>query len=180
MASAAAPAPVSLVRWHWASDAATLIPGSTDFHPFERQKNPDGPPRWLPEVPIHGYFDCIGGQLVALYRIPDDAGTLWFQIGSRQIALTDATSSTFTPVFADEEPRLESATVDRRFRIYDGDTLLVDHAYRLDDREKRLYFSIDPFPAWPDEEENYDLCYFVHRILKSGSWARAFTALPQR
>ena len=172
--------PVSLVRWHWSRDAATLIPGSTDFRSFERQKNPDGPPYWLPEVPIHGYFDCIGGELVALYRTPDDDSTLWFQIGGRQIALKDAILSTFTPAFADDEPLLENASVDRRFQLYDGDTLLVEHAYRLDDREKRLYFSIDPFPAWPDEEENYDLCYFVHRILQSGGWKRVLKDRQQR
>lgn len=169
--------PVSLIRWRWARHAATLIPGSTDFRLLERQKNRVGPPIWLPEVPLHGHFDFIGGQLTALYRIPDAADTLWFQIGGRQVALTDATSSTYTPVFSDPEPRLESADLDRRFRIYGGDTLLVDHAYRLDDREKRLYFSKDPFPSWPDDEENYDLCYFVHRVLRTGIWSRILTRI---
>jgi hypothetical protein len=172
--------PVSLVRWHWAKDAATLIPGSTDFRPFERQKNPDGPPNWLPDVPAHGFFDAIGGELVALYRTPEDDSTLWFQIGGRQIALTDTTSSTFTPTFDDDdEPRIESASVDRRFQLYDGDTLLVDHSYRLDDIDRRHYFSIDPFPSWPDEEEDYDLCYFVHRILQSDRWRGVFKNIPQ-
>lgn len=126
--------PVSLIRCHWASHAATLIPGSTDFRPFERQKNPDGPPCWLPEVPIHGYFDCIGGELIALFRTPDDDATLWFQIGGRQIAVTEATSSAFTPAFAESEPLLENASVERRFQVFDGNTLLVDHSYRLGER----------------------------------------------
>jgi hypothetical protein len=164
--------PVSLIRWHWSADAATLVSGSTDFRPFERQKNPDGPPSWLPDVPVHGYFDCIGGALVALYRRPEDDSPLWFHFGAHAIALTEASSSKFSPTFPDDEPLLDNANVERRFQLQDGDTLVVDFSYRLDDREKRLYFSIDPFPAWPDEEENYDLFYFVHRILESGRWRR--------
>lgn len=164
---------VSLIHWQWAKHAATLVPGSTDFRPFERQKNPDGPPLWLPDVPVHGYFDCIGGALVALYRMPDDDSVLWFQFGAQQIALTEDSSSKFSPTFADEEPALDNASVDRRFQLYDGDRLVVDFSYRLDDREERLYFSMDPFPGWPDEEENYDLFYFAHCILESGRWRGA-------
>jgi len=171
--------PVSLVRWHWSRDAATLVPGSTEFHPFERERNPNGPPYWLPDVPVHGYFDCIGGALLALYRTPDDDSILWFQLDGHQIALTDAISSEFSPLFADDEPRLESADVERRFQLFDGDTLLVDHSYRLDDREKRLYFGIDPFPSWPDEEANYDLFYFIHQIFQAGRLSGAFKAPPK-
>jgi hypothetical protein len=171
--------PISLIRWHWAPDAATLVPGSTEFRLFEREKNPNGPPNWLPDVPVHGYFDCIGGALLALYRTPDDDSTLWFQLDGHQIALTDAISSKFSPLFADDEPRLESADVERRFQLFEGDTLLVDHSYRLDDREKRLYFSMDPFPSWPDEEADYDLFYFIHQILQTGRLS-VLKAPPQR
>ncbi|HEX6901837.1 MAG TPA: hypothetical protein VF789_19105 [Thermoanaerobaculia bacterium] len=172
--------PVSLLRWQWSRDAATLVPGSTEFHLFERERNPNGPPYWLPDVPVHGYFDCIGGAFLALYRTPDDDSILWFQLDGHQIALTEAVSSKFSPLFADDEPRLESADVERRFQLFEGDTLLVDHSYRLDDREKRLYFGIDPFPSWPDEEASYDLFYFLHQILQAARLSGVFKAPPQR
>ena len=90
--------PVSLLRWQWSRDAATLVPGSTEFHPFEREKNPNGPPYWLPDVPVHGFW---------------------------------------------------------------------------------LYFGIDPFPSWPDEEANYDLFYFLHQILQAGRLSGVFKAPPK-
>jgi hypothetical protein len=166
--------PVSLVRYHWFSEAATLVPGTSAIHVFQRERRQDGPPYFVPEVLVQGTFDFIGGTLVALYRAPDENAALRFQLGDRAIEIGDSTRSTFAPTFVDGEPLIENSDVDRRFALREGERLLVEHAYRLDDREKRLYFSIDPFPSWPDEEADYDLCYLVHRMVSSGGWRRAF------
>ena len=54
----------------------------------------------------------------------------------------------------------------------------AEHAYRLDDREKRLYYGMDPFPSWPEGEEEYDLLFFVHQILIGERWKRGLQREP--
>jgi hypothetical protein len=172
--------PISLIRWHWFSEVGALIPGTGEFQSFKRKRNHDGPPYWLPQVPTHGYFDYIDGAFVAVYRAPEPNDPLWFQIGAQRFALTDTTRSNFSPTFSHGEPLIDNAEVERRLQLFEGATLLLDRSYRLKDREKRLHFSIDPFPSWPDEEANYDLCYHVHRMLQSGGWRHAFKTVRQQ
>ena len=171
---------VSLIRFHSYSEAATLTPGTTELVSFTRTRNPEqGPPYWLPDVPKHGYFDYYDGALVALYRDPDTPDDLWFQLGAKRVRLSASVASSLSPTFESEEPELENSSVLRRFSLAEDGVVVIEHQYTLNDREKRLSRGMDPFPAWPDEESNYDLCYLVHSFMKAGTWPQVLpTPVP--
>ena len=162
---------VTLIRYHVASQAAILTPGTAVLETFERQKSSSPPPLWLPELLFDGHFDFLGGLLVAFYRIPMEPRSLWLQLGSNRAEINGSVTASFSPKLTDPEPALANADILRRFELLLGGAVVAEHEYRLDDREKRLANSCDPFPGWPDEEENYDLLLFVHRIICSGAWS---------
>jgi hypothetical protein len=166
---------VTLVRYHVFSQAAILTLGTAVLKTFERQRS-SGAPYWLPELLVHGHFDFLGGLLVALYRIPTEPQSLWLQLGSSRIEINGSVTSSFSLALTDEEPALADADVLRRFELSVGGAVVAEHEYRLNDREKRLAYSAAPFPAWPDEEENYDLLLHVHRIICSGARSRVLQA----
>lgn len=162
---------VTLVRYHVFSQAAVLTPGTAALQTFERQRSSHAP-YWLPELLVHGHFDFLDGLLVALYRIPTEPRSLWLQLGPNRVEINGSVTSSFSPAFTDEEPAFANADVLRRFELSLGGAVVAEHTYRLNDREKRLAYSADPFPSWPDEEENYDILLHVHRLIGSGAWAR--------
>jgi hypothetical protein len=164
---------IYLVRHHVFSEAAALDLPSGRFERLERRPNPaKRQPYWLPALPIHGFFDELGGLLVALYRVPSEPDTLWLRLGPQVIAVDEVASSRFSPSLTEGEPLLANASVLRRFELSIHGAVQAAHEYRLDDSEKRLARGADPFPAWPDDEENYDLLLFVHRVIDSGCWPR--------
>jgi len=164
---------VSLIRFHWYSQAGKLVPGTTDLEIIQRERNPQqGPPYFLPVVTAYGYFDFIAATIVALYRHPAAPDQLVFQLGDRTVVLDDSVSTAFLPEFDDGEPLLENSDVARRFTVTAGGEVVIDFSYALHDRAKRLYFSIDPFPSSSDDETHYDLCYMVHRFMKVGTWRK--------
>jgi hypothetical protein len=164
---------VSLIRYHPNSEAAELDHATGDLAVIKRHRSPDGkPPHWLPDVPLDGWFDYLGGLLVAVYRIRGDAGALWLRLGDRRFAFSEALRSEFSPQFPDQEPLVENVGVLRTLQLFEGDQLVAEHQYRLHDGTKPLERSIDPFPSWPEEEEDYDLLYFVHRIMIGERWRR--------
>lgn len=165
--------PISLIRYHHFSEAAEIDHATGDLTVIPRHLNRDGErPVWLPDVPMNGWFDHAGGLLVAVYRVPDSPETLWLRLGDRRFAFSETVRSELSPQFPDEEVRLESVDALRTFCLFVGDQLVAEHRYRLHDLSKRLERSIDPFPAWPEEEEDYDLLYFVHRITVGERWRR--------
>jgi hypothetical protein len=171
--------PVSLIRFHWYSQAGRLVPGTTNLEIIQRQRNPEqGPPYFLPVITTYGYFDFVGDTPVALYRHPAAPDLLVFQLGKTTVVLDDSVSTAFSPEFDDGEPLFENSGVARRFTVTVRDRVAIDFSYALNDLPKRLYFSIDPFPSWPDDETNYDLCYMVHRFMKVGTW-RKVVAKPK-
>ena len=170
---------LSLIRHHDHSRAATLDPRSGELRVVERSRNPQGgPPYWLPDLRCHGAFDHLGGLLVALYRDPEDPAALRLQLGASRHPLGATSRSVFSPDFEDDEPRLEGSDVLRTFELFEGADLVAKHSYRLHDYERRLERGKDPFPAWPDEEANYDLLLRVHQILEAGTWRQVFPVVP--
>jgi len=169
-------AEISLIRHHVYSQAATLKSAECELNVFERRlRGGDGPPYWLPELLVHGSFDILDGTPVALYRAAAEPRSLWLQIGRQRFEIDGSAQSRFSPTFEeDEEPALESAELARRFELWRDGSLIASHDYVLNDREKRLYYGSDLFPAWPDEEENYDLLLLAHRIIGKGAWSTAF------
>lgn len=161
---------VTLIRYHVASQVAILTLGTAVLKTVERQKSSRAP-YWLPELLVHGHFDFLGGLLVAMYRIPMEPRSLWLQLGSNRVEINGSVASSFSPKFTDQEPALANADILRSFELSLGGAVVAEYKYRLDDREKRLAYSCDPFPSWPDEEENYDLLLFAHRIICSGAWS---------
>jgi hypothetical protein len=171
---------VSLIRYQHYSEAAELDHETGNLTVIKRHRNPSGGrPYWLPDVPMHGWFDEVGGLQVVVYRVPDSPETLWLRLGHRRVAFSETVRSEFSPQFVDEEPHPESADVLRTFRLFEGDQLVAEHQYRLHDLSKRLERAIDPFPSWPEEEEDYDLLYFVHRITIGERWRRVLQLQSQ-
>ena len=155
---------VRLIRYHLSSQGGLLDPATGNVEIVPRVPNSrDG---------SLGRFDYLSGALVALYHEPAAPDVLWLQFGGSRWPFTDETRSAFSPDIPNDEPSLENADVARTFRLFDASGLLFEHTYALHDREERLRGGMDPFPSWPDEEENYDILYFVHRILPEGRWKR--------
>jgi hypothetical protein len=164
---------ISLIQLHDNSRAAELDPetGHVLYISRTRKEPDDGqPPYWLPEVGDNGWYQILADLFVAVYRDPSAPSALWLQLGDRRLEIGEGTRAEFEPEIENGEPRLENADVERAFRLFQDGHPVAEHAYRLDDREKRLYYGMDPFPAWPDEEENYDLLFLVHQILIGERW----------
>lgn len=162
---------VSLVRHRDFSQVGELEPETGELRIIHRTRS-DTAPYWLPEVPMHGWFDEIGGKLVLLYRNPAEDQVLWFQLDRFRSPLSGELRSEFAPDLENGEPLLENADVLRVFSLFRNDSLVARHAYQLNDRAQRLEGAMDPFPNWPDEEADYDLLFFVHRILVEERWPR--------
>jgi len=164
---------ISLIQLHNSSRAAELDPetGHVLYISRTRKEPDDGqPPYWLPEVGENGRYQVLADLFVAVYRDPATPSALWLQLGHQRFEIGDGTRSELEPEIENGEPLLESAEIDRTFRLFQDGRLVATHSYRLDDREKRLYYAMDPFPSWPDEEEDYDLLFFVHQILSGERW----------
>lgn len=159
--------PLPLIRYHHYSQGGLLDPATGAIKLVSRDPTSCNG--------SHGYFAQIGGALVALYREPATPDVLWLQFGGSRWPLTSETRSSFSPDIPNDEPSLENADVVRTFRLFDASGMLFEHTYALHDREERLRGGMDPFPNWPDEEENYDILYFAHRILQEeGRWTRVW------
>lgn len=128
---------------------------------------------------MDGYFDDTGGVFVALYRHPTWPEDLWLDIGGGRWRVSEDLTSWFSPEIGNGEPELANADVSRTFRLFNRGNVVLEHRYALNDRERRLRGAMDPFPSWPDEEEDYDLLFFVHQILQTGRWRRVLVAPPQ-
>lgn len=96
---------------------------------------------------IVGRFSFINEMMVSLYRIH---GVLYFRITDQEFELTEDTSST-----------LETDGNNRKFRLLQGEEVLVDISYLTPELEIPL--SIDPTPFI--EEEHFDFLLFVHNVL---------------
>jgi hypothetical protein len=172
---------ISLIHLHDNSRAAELDPetGHVVYLSRTRKEPNDGqPPYWLPDVDQNGRYQVLGDLFVAVYHDPADPSALWLQLGRQRFEIGDGTRSEFEPEIENDEPLLESAEIDRVFRLFQDGHPAAEHAYRLNDRETRLYYSMDPFPSWPEEEENYDLLFFVHQILIGERWKRVVQSEP--
>ena len=157
---------ISLIGHCNYSVAAELDPEAGTVRYIQRTRRKEGgPPYWLPEVAEDGWFRVQGGLFTALYRDPAAPSALWLQLGGRRFEIGEGTRSEFEPEIGNYEPLLENSDVERTFRLYQDGALAATHVYRLQDRESRLEGGMDPFPSWPDEEENYDLLFFIHQIL---------------
>ena len=158
---------ISLIGHHKYSIAAELDPqtGEVRLIPRTLHRSDDGKsPVWLPEVTQNGWFQPIRGLFVALYRDPESPSQLWLQLGEQRFELDEKSSSQFEPEISNEDIAPEHLDAERTFRLYRNGTLQAIHHYRPDEIENQTV-SIDPFPAWPHEEEEDDLLFFVHRVL---------------
>jgi hypothetical protein len=111
------------------------------------------------------------GQWVAIYRDPQTPVELWLQFGERRFEVGEGTTSQFEPEISNEDPSQKDIDAERTFRLFRNGTLQAMHQYRFDEIEYRSPGSIDPFPPWPQEEQDLDLLFFVHRLLAGGRWA---------
>ncbi|MFY9823730.1 MAG: hypothetical protein WAM82_20285 [Thermoanaerobaculia bacterium] len=148
------------------SIAAELDPETGDVHLIHRtpHQSADGKHVWLPEVPRNGWFQPIRGLFVALYRYPESPSQLWLQLGERRFELGEGSSSQFEPEISNEDLAPEHLYAERTFRLFRNGSLQAMHQYRPNEIENQVV-NIDPFPAWPREEEDDDLLFFVHRVL---------------
>lgn len=96
---------------------------------------------------IVGRFSIINEMMVSLYRMH---GVLYFRIADQKFELTEDTSST-----------LETDGNNRKFRLLQGEKVVVDLSYLTPELEIPL--SIDPTPFV--EEEHFDFLLFVHNVL---------------
>ena len=94
-----------------------------------------------------GSFSLVNEMMVSLYRIHGD---LYFRIPDQEFELTDDISST-----------LETDGNKRKFRLLNGEKVLVDLTYLIPESEIPL--SIDPTPFV--EEEHFDFLLFVNNVL---------------
>ncbi len=156
------------------SRLATLDTVSGTFKIRRRRRVGSGEERqWEPMVPQHGVFDVLGGLPVALYRETCDSATLIFQFGLRSVALDAAASSEFRPELENDDPGIFSAWRRRSLCLRIGGTPIFQHRYRPGRTLLRLLdLVMIAVPAWPPEEEDYDLLYLVHRILAEPGWRR--------
>ena len=150
-----------------------LDPDSGRVEPIARSLSTDAPPSWLPQISVNGCFDEIAGRFVALYR---DSTELWFQVGRERWLVSEYVTSSFAPDIPNTEPEPGNADRERTFRLFVDGAPRLELTYALHDREQRL--RTDPFPAWPEEEEDYDLLYFVHRILIGERWRNVLANVP--
>jgi len=161
---------ISLIGHCNYSIAAELDPETGEAHLIHRtpHQSDDGKKHvWLPEVPRNGWFQPIRGLFVALYRDPGSPSELWLQFGKRRFELDEESNSQFEPEISNEDLAPEHLDAERTFRLFRNGTLQAMHQYRSNEIENQVV-NIDPFPAWPHEEEDDDLLFFVHRVLVEG------------
>ncbi len=158
---------LTLIRQGDYSRAALLDPESGKFRVLERRCKTLGRSSrgvWMPEVAEQGWYDILGDVFVALYRDPGVPSGPWFQFGAKRYELGPAVHSTFAPEIDNDNPPIDGAMIQRTFRLFEGDHRLVDHVYCAGrDAERRIDRSLPC--SWPSEEEEYDLLFFVHRVL---------------
>lgn len=172
---------VSLIRRCGATEAGTLDAETGRFELDRRLATRESAiPAWLPEVPAHGFFDTLGGLLVAVYRLPRAPETLWLQLGARRFAFANRLGSQFTPDLEERDGRSDSPETLRTFTLLVGGRPVARHCYRVNSRERRAAGAIDPFPLWPEAEENHDLLYFAHRVLADRAWPRVLAGVRRR
>lgn len=160
---------ISLIGHCNYSIAAELDPeaGEALFIRRTQHRSDDGKYFFLPKVAENGWFQRMRGLLIALYRDPEAPAELWLQLGERRFELGEGSSSQFEPEISNEDLSPEHLEAERTFRLFRNGSLQAIHQYRPKDIEDQIP-SIDPFPAWPREEENEDLLFLVHRILLDG------------
>jgi hypothetical protein len=174
---------ISLIALCNYSFAAELDPKTGEAHIIHRtsHRSDDGTKHvWLPKVAENGWFQRVRGLWVAVYRDPEAPAALWLQLGERRFELGKGSSSQFEPEISNEDPSAEDIEAERTFRLFRNGSLQAMHQYRFDEIEYQAPVSIDPFPAWPREEEEYDLLFFVHRILASDRWSRVLLRSVKR
>jgi hypothetical protein len=158
---------LTLIRQGDYSRAALLDPERGKYRVLERQCRTLGRSNrgvWIPEVAEQGWYDVLGDVFVALYRDPTAPPWLWFQFGAKRFELGPAVHSTFAPELDNDNPPIDGATIQRTFRLFEGENRLVEHVYCAGrDAERRVDRSLPC--CWPSEEEQYDLLFFVHRVL---------------
>jgi len=172
---------ISLIGHCNYSIAAELDPQTGEIQLIHRthHRSDDGKYFFLPKVPENGWFQRMRGLSVALYRDPEAPAVLWLQLGERRFEIGEGTSSQFEPEISNEDPSREDLRAERTFRLFRKGSLQAMHQYQIDEVENRIV-SIDPFPAWPQEEENEDLLFFVHRILQDdGRWSRVLPSVKR-
>lgn len=167
---------ISLIAHCNSSFAAELDPETGEAHLIHRtQHRSDDATKyvWLPQVAQNGWFQRVRDLWVAIYRDPEAPAELWLQLGERRFELGEGSSSQFEPEISNEDPSAEDIEAERTFRLFRNGSLQAMHRYRFDEIEYRSPGSIDPFPAWPQEEQDLDLLFFVHRLLAGGRWSGA-------
>ncbi|HSS47790.1 MAG TPA: hypothetical protein VLX28_02480 [Thermoanaerobaculia bacterium] len=173
---------ISLIGHCNYSIAAELDPETGEAHLIYRtpHQSDDGKKHlWLPEVALNGWFQPIRGLFVALYRDPESPSQLWLQLGAQRFELDAKSNSQFEPEISNEDIAPEHLDAERTFRLYRNDTFQAMHQYRPNEIENQV-INIDPFPAWPQEEENEDLLFLVHRILRDdGRWSRVLRSVKR-
>lgn len=170
---------ISLVRHGDYSRVAKLDPRTGSLRVTRRRRGVD-PHRigtWQPVVPEQGWFDWLGGKVVALYRDPPWEGRLWLQVGDRRFEVDDDTRSELVPQCPRHRPDLLGLRT-RHFRLIHRGEVACEHRYRPRRTRERLADALDPFPAWPTDEATYDLLCLVdslldfrearHRVLRRG------------
>lgn len=167
---------ISLIALCNYSFAGELDPETGEIHVIDRTSHRSDDSTkyvWLPKVAENGWFQRVRGLWVAVYRVPEAPAELWLQLGERRFELGQESSSQFEPEISNEDISMEHIAAERTFRLFRNGSLQATHQYRFKDIEYRAPDFIDPFPNWPPEEEEYDLLFFVHRILRDGGrWSR--------
>lgn len=173
---------ISLIALSNYTIAAELDPqtGETHFIPRTSHRLDDGKKYvWLPKVAQNGWFQRVRGLFVAVYRDPEAPAELWLQLGERRFELGEGTTSQFEPEISNEDLSPDHFEAERTFRLFRNGSLQATHQYRPRDIEDQIP-SIDPFPAWPREEEDEDLLFLVHRILQDdGRWSRVLRSVKR-
>lgn len=160
------PVTISLVRHADYTRVAALDPRTGSLRVTRRRwaVDPHGIGAWRPVVPEHGWFDWLGGKVVALYRDPPWEGPLYLQIADHRFELDDDVCSRLIP--RPDARRTDLLGFHRRcFRLSRQGTVVVEHGYRPRRTFSRLLDWLDPVPAWPTDESTYDLLCFIDDLL---------------
>jgi hypothetical protein len=165
---------VTLMRYRNYFEAGELDPATGHLRLIAREhREPPGEEAfWEPAIQEEGWFQPLGGVIVSVYRERREAPVLWLQLGAERHPLGPETRSEFEPELDNDQPDPGGGTVLRTFRLFVRDHRVLELQYQLRDTAKRWLDGLNPVPAWPKEEVNYDLLYFAHRALAKGSWDR--------
>ena len=150
---------VSLIRHRDYSHAAELDPDTGVVREITRRWIDNG---FQPVVPEHGWFDRLGGAFVALYRSPD---ALVFHFDGRSYPIASGTRGELQLSDTERRQPFLPGVGERVFRLYEGEVLLLSHRYQPGRHAERIADALNPIPAWPKDEEDYDFLSFVHAVL---------------